>query len=355
MDVFETIFTVKAHAMLEACGRVLIGLLLAWLVWRLPNRARKLRTTELRQQGSVSHFMQHVVHTILLAQQDYHVLLPQLADARRTSVRDFDQNHQIDCRRAADGAFAVVPLGQALFYRLKLLATSHFSKWAVEPTMERASLDALVQALLKRVDAPSYMENGMSRQIQLSDCIYCGLSIERGAPFPMIHTDTEWDLYPTCDGFQVWYLLESDSVCPDEANMLMVESAAPTGADPPVAYHFQPDGTVLRTHNQGGDVPKPGTPPTFGRDKEVLSTHASLAACGLSFHSLNMIPGECVLMNRHQLHMSDPRPHAAGRAVDRLALTMRVILKPPGASATTELLYAAAPAYRGKTLPRIIK
>ena len=299
--------------------------------------------------------MQHIVHTILLAQQDYHVLLPQLADVKRISAHDFEPNHLIDCRRTADGAFVVVQLGEALLCRLKSLAASHFSKWAIEPKTERAHLDALVQALLKHVDAPGYTDNGRPRPLQLSDCIYCGLSIERGAPFPMIHTDTEWDLYPTCDGFQVWYLLAADSVCPEEANMLMVESTAPTGADPPVAYHFQPDGSVLRTRNQGGDAPKPGTPPTFGRDKEVLSTHPSLAACGLSFRSLHMVPGECVLMNRHQLHMSDPRPHAAGRVVDRLALTMRVILRPPGASATTELLHAAAPAYRGKTLPRIIK
>ena len=346
----------SADSIIESFGRILVGLVLVWLVWRLPTRTRRLRAVELRQQSSVSHFMQHVVHTVLLAQQDYHTLLPQLADARRASVSDFGPKHQIDCRRDADSAFAILKLERALFAQLTALATSHFSKWAVDPTTERASLDALVLPLLQHVDAPGYVDaRGRTRPLQLSDCIYCGLSIERGAPFPMIHTDTEWDLYPTCDGFQLWYLLTPDSVCPAEANMLLVESAAPTGADPPVAYHFQPDGSVLRTRNQGGDMPKPGTPATFGRDREILSTHASLAACGLSFRSLDIVPGECVLMNRHQLHMSDPRPHAAGRTVDRLALTMRVLLKPPGASAETELLYAAAPAYRGKVLPRIIK
>ena len=341
---------------LAQCGRILVGLLLAWLVWMSPRRVRRLRAAERRQQLSVSHFMQHVVHTVLLAQQYYQTLLPLLAEAPLVSARDFAPSHQVDCRRNVDGAFAVVALERALFSRLTALATSHFSKWAVDPTAERAALDGLVLALLQRVDAPAYVDaRGRARPPLLSDCIYCGLSIERGAPFPMIHTDTEWDLFPTCDGFQVWCLLKADTVCEREANMLLVESAASTGSDPPVAYHFHPDGTVLRTRNQGGDAPAPGTPPTFGRDKEILSTHASLAACGLSFHSLQIEPGECVLMNRHQLHMSDPRPHAAGRTVDRLALTMRVILKPPGASATTELLHAAAPAYTGKVLPRIIK
>jgi len=342
--------------MLEAVARVLVGLLLAWLVWSIPKPARRLRQEELRQQAAVSHFMQDVVHNVLLAQQDYHTLLPQLAGAPRASARDFGPGASVDCRRGADGAFAIVVLKRALFSQLTALSTAHFSKWAVDPKAERAALDALVTALLQHVDAQRYVDaRGRARLLQLSDCIYCGLGMERGAPFPMIHTDTEWDLYPTCDGFQVWYLLAADSTVPAEANMLMVESAASNGADPPVAYHFQPDGSVLRARNQGANAPTPGAPPTFGRDNELLDSHGSLAACGLSFRSLDMVPGECMLMNRHQLHMSDPRPHAAGRPVDRLALTMRVILKPPGSNEATALLDKAAPAYRGKALPRIIK
>ena len=342
--------------LLEACARVLVGLLLAWLVWSIPKSARRLSRAELRQQAAVSHFMQSVVHTVLLDQQDYHTLLPHLAGVPRVSSRDFSPNHRVDCRRGADSAFAIVVLKRTLLPQLMALATAHFSKWAVDPTVERAALDALVTALLKHVDALGHVDaRARPRPLQLNDCIYCGLGIERGAPFPMIHTDTEWDLYPTCDGFQLWYLLAEDSTIPAEANMLMVQSPESSGADPPVAYHFQPDGSVLRTRNQGEDAPKPGALPTFGRDKEVMGTHDSLAASGLSFLSLDMEPGECMLMNRHQLHMSDPRPHAAGRPVDRLALTMRVIVKPPGSNAGTELLDVTAPAYRGKALPRIIK
>jgi hypothetical protein len=63
-----------------------------------------------------------------------------------------------------------------------------------------------------------------------------------------------------------------------------------------------------------------------------------------------------MLMNKHQLHMSDPRPHLDGRSVDRLAMTMRVILKPPGCTATTSaaLLDPRAAAYAGKALPQIL-
>ena len=55
-----------------------------------------------------SHFMQHVVHTILLAQQDYQTLLPLLAEDPLVSARDFAPGHQVDCRRNADGTFIVV-------------------------------------------------------------------------------------------------------------------------------------------------------------------------------------------------------------------------------------------------------
>ena len=91
-----------------------------------------------------------------------------------------------------------------------------------------------------------------------------GMSIERGAPFPLIHTDTEWDLFPGCGGFQLWYLLALDSRCPSQANMFMVSTSMSTGADPPTAYYLDPGGCVLKTRNLGGDVPTPGAPPTYG-------------------------------------------------------------------------------------------
>ena len=168
----------RADMTLDACGRILVGLLLAWLVWRYPKRVRKLSAVELRQQKSASHFMQHVVHTILLAQQDYQTLLPQLAEAPRISAHDFGPDHRIDCRRDADGDFAVVALERALFSQLTALATCQLSKWAINPKTERAALDGLVTALLKHVDAPPYVDSrGRARPPQLSDCIYCGLSI----------------------------------------------------------------------------------------------------------------------------------------------------------------------------------
>jgi hypothetical protein len=86
---------------------------------------------------------------------------------------------------------------------------------------------------------------------------------------------------------------------------------------------------------------------------QVLGEYASTTECGFAFRYLDLAPGECMLMNRHMLHMSDPRPHLAGRSIDRLALTMRVVLKPPGSGSKTTLMDTTAAAYAGKALPRI--
>ena len=240
-----------------------------------------------------------------------------------------------------------------LLSRMAAMVDVHASRrWALDPKQERAVLDELVAAVLPYIDAGG--EYG--RALTASDFLYCSVGMERGAPFPMIHTDTEWDLFPACDGFQLWYLVAPDSTRPTEANMLLVDAASSSGADPPTAYYFQPGGGVLQARNDGTDAPP--------EDKERLATHASLDACGLTFRRLDVRAGTCVLMNRHQLHMSDPRPHLAGRSVDRLAVSMRVVLKPPPAGAgagageqhrtAAGMVDAHAPSYAGKALPRML-
>ena len=332
-------------------ARALVIILLVWFVGssQFFKRRHKKSLAERRQQSAVSHFMRHTVHSLLLKQQAYSTLLPLLDHAPRTSVRNFRAGHVLDCRSCADGAFAIVaPKARSLLPKLTKLAKEHASQWRVDEVSERAALDALVEALLLHVDASAY-----GRSLTLSDCINCGVGLERGAPFPMIHTDTEWDLWPACGGFQLWYLLSADSACPMQGNMFMVDAASSTGRDPPTAYHFHPSGAVLKARNSGGDAPAPETAPTYGRDKETLCEYASTMECGFAFRYLDLAPGECMLMNRHMLHMSDPRPHLAGRSVDRLALTMRVVLKPPGSGSKSTLMDTTAAAYAGKALPRV--
>ena len=79
--------------------------------------------------------------------------------------------------------------------------------------------------------------------------------------------------------------------------------------------------------------------------ERVLRTYSSVDECAFSFRYLDLAPGECLLMNRHQLHMSDPRPHMAGRSVDRHAVTLRVVFKPHVSAphAVAALVDASAP------------
>mmetsp|Transcript_72348 Transcript_72348/g.143635 ORF Transcript_72348/g.143635 Transcript_72348/m.143635 type:complete len:168 (-) Transcript_72348:154-657(-) len=89
---------------------------------------------------------------------------------------------------------------------------------------------------------------------------------------------------------------------------------------PPVRLEFRPDGSVLMVANEGG-----------------LSPRCYMKAQHVSDFELNMSyvdarPGDCLIMSKRTLHMSDPRPHLADRTVNRLAINMRVVLRPPSSS-----------------------
>lgn len=323
-------------------------LLLLWLVarpLRLPTQ-RKVSTTERRQRQAVSSFMQHTVHAILLRQQDYATLLPRLHAATPISAGSFRLSCKLRLQQQAAGhTVAAMP---ELRRRLSALAAAHSSMVAIDPELRLATLEALVSSALRHVDGHELY----GRPIELRDCVVCGLGMERGAPFPLLHTDTEWSLFPGHEGFQLWYLLERDCAKPSEGNMFLATAAAAPLGGPPTAFHVQPGGEVLQVQQGTGGSEDAAARPTFGRDKEVLATYRSVDECDFSFRYLDLTPGDCLLMNRHQLHMSDPRPHLAGRPVDRLALTLRVIVKPPG-TATVEMDHTA-PGYRGLRLPELI-
>ena len=112
------------------------------------------------------------------------------------------------------------------------------------------------------------------------------------------------------------------------------------------------DGWVMQVRNDGGGALT--GPPTFGREKHVLRRFESLGDSGLTFRYSDMKPGDCLVMGQHQLHMSDPRPHCDGRSVDRRALSVRVILKPPGCSSSKIDMDYSCPTYAGKGLPRVL-
>lgn len=41
-----------------------------------------------------------------------------------------------------------------------------------------------------------------------------------------------------------------------------------------------------------------------------------------------MKKGDCLIFSKRTLHMSDPRPHLEGASVNRLAMNVRVLVKP---------------------------
>lgn len=368
--------------------------------------ALRMPAAERRRLATARHFMEHVVHKLVMRQQHYAWLLPLLAAAPRVGAAAFGAADRVRLRPAAgEGSFKVVAL-PALRRRLGEVADGLAP--APDSSLSLTPLDRLVQACLPEVTPP----DGYDRDLTLDDCVYVGApGCERGAPLPLLHTDTEWGLLPGAEGFQVWYCLNLDSRCAAEGNLFLADASGASlapgrpslaqgraagagrprparehGAPPPlpwdddesVAFHFAPDGSLRVVANDGSDAP-PGEP-TYGATRRQLGGAADAASCGLRFRYVDARPGECLIMSRTTLHMSDPRPWAAGRpAVDRRAVTMRVAIKPPpqqrGGRAepaaqregdpSAEVAAAAAreaglqlatghPAYAGKLLPKLV-
>lgn len=113
------------------------------------------------------------------------------------------------------------------------------------------------------------------------------------------------------------------------------------GEECAVAYHLQPKGRLIRVKNDGTEPPPPGER-TYGQELPRLATYKSLADANLNFTYVGSQPGDCVVLSKRAMHMSDPRPHLGVHEgdgedgacrpnvpVDRLAISMRVVIKPP--------------------------
>lgn len=178
----------------------------------------------------------------------------------------------------------------------------------VNPEIMADTLDALLVQVLPSIS----LANG--RKPRLDECILHSVLLERGAYFPSIHWDSQWAVFPNADGFQLWYLLENDMV--DEGNMFLVDTP-----------HLFPDddGPVRFIPTTGGVVRKL----LHGRTvhEQVLEEY-SVDEADLSFKYLDMQPGDCLVMSKRTLHMSDPRPHLRNEKVSRLALNVRVLVRP---------------------------
>lgn len=155
---------------------------------------------------------------------------------------------------------------------------------------------------------------------KLQDCVYFSMQKERGAYFPVIHWDSDWLQFPDADGFQLWYLLENEE---PTGNMFMVETEELKPDDMPVRFLPTMEGGCIKTHHNL-------ILPEF-----AIKTYNQFSDCKLQFKYLNMIPGDCMVMSKRTLHMSDPRPTLAGMTVNRLAVNVRVIIQSGGSDEKT--------------------
>ena len=82
--------------------------------------------------------------------------------------------------------------------------------------------------------------------------------------------------------------------------------------DPPVTY-VPTENDRVRKSIAGPDIP--------------VKFFSNLTESGLEFQYLDMHAGDCLIFSKRTLHMSDPRPLLAGKATNRLALNVRLIVR----------------------------
>ena len=199
----------------------------------------------------------------------------------------------VDVHASATGQFSILRQPRTL----QAWARIHKSRDQAEA---KAALDQLLREVLPKVRVGS-----AKIPPRLEDAFVFSLNLQRGGPFPTIHWDKPWGLFPDVPGFQLWYLVEDDENSRrGVGNMFLVE-ASDSVVDPhPIHYTFTSDG---------------GARVQFDEYGFPLRTYPRIDDAGLQFRYLGMEPGDCLVFSKRTLHMSDPRPMWRGDRVERLA------------------------------------
>ena len=119
--------------------------------------------------------------------------------------------------------------------------------------------------------------------------------------------------FPDADAFQIWYLVENDK---PYGNMFMASNADLSARDAPCRYLLQADGSITKVHHN------------LDPNECPLAQFKDTDSIDMRFQYLDMRPGDCMIMSKRTLHMSDPRPHLEGNSIERLAMNVRVLIKP---------------------------
>ena len=150
------------------------------------------------------------------------------------------------------------------------------------------------------------------------------------------HWDPQWAQWPDMGGYQTWYLLRAanrtQSASPSVGNLILVEKH-PEYTNPPMQYTFE-DG------RWSAGFASPGLAEHFDELKRTGHTEAdeegALAGIArgaepqvssLRLRYVDAAEGDCLIMGKRHLHLSDPRAPFANRAAARVAAVMRVVIR----------------------------
>lgn len=257
-----------------------------------------------------------VIRKVLMNNQNLEVLLPYLETARRVSADSYGPNDKVSL--SACGSYKIIQAQELLQNMQELSTIQEALKDSIHQEKLQAACDKLLEMAL-----PHIRELSSTSDISLDDCYYYCCVVQEGGYLPVIHTDTDWLMFPEHDGFQLWYLLENDH--PDnQGNMFMIQTDALSPKDPPVHIEVSKDGSkFIKKKADQWTYP---VMETFRHEKDKGDEV-------LKFEYLDMKPGDCMLMSKHSLHMSDPRPHLLasrkGKTGSRRAVALRIVLKNP--------------------------
>jgi len=254
--------------------------------------------------GSRRLDLDRVTHSIMKSGYNHSALLPELNAARTISAASFEHAPRVNVGPKAVQEYKIVDAQALLKPLLELYRTRVNSEAA-------ALSDMLLKLMLPHIHLDG-------KQLQLSDLVFYGFNLERGAYYPDMHWDTDWNMFPNAAGFQLWYMLEEpdEKITGEWGNMFLARTPELLPNDLPLYMRVNEDGSLTKNlHLMYAMHPVMG----WGRWQDA----------NLSFEYLRPKPGEVLIFSKRTLHFSDPRPYMHGLKVDRLVMNMRVIVKHP--------------------------
>lgn len=214
-----------------------------------------------------------IVLKLLLWKQDLEYLIPFLTAAPKINSSSFSTSHRVNLRGC--GSYKIIDAAN----HLNAVKSLQLAELLDGSESRRKQIEEVFDGLLSSV-LPH-----LCQEIKLEDCNYYGCQVQKNAYLPVIHTDTDWLMFPGHDGFQLWYLLENDDE-KNRGNMFMVKTDAITPLDPPVHFEMARNGFVVKKKADQWKYPVLGKWPQSSIKANNL----------LNFEYLDMKPGDCIIM-----------------------------------------------------------